>query len=191
MDILSFMELAFDLNNITHEWMFIALMCFAASVIFAICWVGKYKESANLHDENDSLRMTIDELNKIIDNQRTRETEILENFGRNLTKLNDLERENGRYKDADEYSKIFLDKAVQPIIVKETVDMTEGTYAYFVDEEKKREFALHSTKKAVLKELVDILADRNYIQWKNVYDAKKPSYTVTGNLLILTDKEAK
>lgn len=179
----------FDLNNITHEWAFVAIMCFILSVVFAICWVTKYKESAEKSDEINNLNMTIDELNKIIDGQRSRETEILENFGRNLTKLNDLERENGRYKDADEYSKIFLDKAVLPVVVKETVNMTEGTYAYFVDEEKKREFALHSTKKAILKEIVDILANKDYVQWKNVYDARNLSYTVTGNILILTDKE--
>lgn len=176
----------FDLNNTTHEWAFVAIMCFIFSVVFAICWVTKAKEADEKSDEIDTLKDTIEALNKIIDDKTARETEILENFGR---KLSTLEKENGKYKDADEYSKIFIDKMVIPMTVKETVDMTEGTYAYFVDEEKKREFALHSSKKAILKEIVDILADKEYIQWKNVYDARELRHTVTGKLLILADKE--
>lgn len=176
----------FDLNNIAHEWAFISIVCFLFAVMMTICWVLKYKESAEKSNEIDELRLTIEELNKIIDDKTARETEILENFG---MKLSTLEKENDKYKDADEYSKIFIDKTVVPIIVKETVDMTEGAYAYFVDEEKKREFALHSSKKAVLKEIVDILASKEYIQWKNVYDTEKTIHTVTGKMLILVDRE--
>lgn len=175
----------FDLNNITHEWAFVAIMCFIFAVAFAICWVLKYKEAAEKSEEIDALKGAIEELNKIIDDKTARETEILENFG---AKLTTLEKENDKYKDADEYSKIFVDKIVLPITVKETVDMTDGTYTYFVDEDKKREFALHSSKKVVLKEIVDILADKEYIQWTNVYDAMNMRHTVTGKLLILADK---
>lgn len=176
----------FDLNDTTNEWIFVSLLCFIMSLGFSIAWTIKVKEFAKLDDENEALENTISELNKIIDDKTARETEILENFGR---KLSTLEKENGKYKDADEYSKIFIDKMVIPVTVKETVDMTEGTYAYFVDEEKKREFALHSSKKAIMKEIVDILADKEYIQWKNVYNAQDLHYMITGKLLVLVDKE--
>lgn len=176
----------FDLNDMTNQWMFTALLCFVLGIAVVIAYVSKYKEWANEKENNDILSNTIKELEAQLEAKRNRETEILENFGR---KLSTLEKENGKYKDADEYSKIFVDKMVIPVTVKETVDMTEGTYAYFVDEEKKREFALHSSKKAVLKEIVDILADKEYIQWKNVYDERDLRYTITGKLLVLVDKE--
>lgn len=186
MDFYTMAYIAWDIHDPTCEAYVFVGFFFITSIAALVLYFLKWQECEKSHDNEDVLEQTIKDLETKLMEKAERETEILENFGK---KIDILSKENDKYKDADEYSKIFIDKTVVPIRVTEVVDMTEGAYAYFVDEDKKREFALHSSKREIIKELVDILIDGEYIWWENVYDDKAAKHTVTGKLMILADKK--
>lgn len=178
----------FDLNNMTHEWMFISFLCFAICVGLAIAWVSKFKEAEKLRDDLELQLANIEGLKKALEDKQRHEIDILKTIAVNTEKITALEAENGRYKDARDMSVAFLDKYVVPVNSIVVANMNEGTYAYFVDEDKKREFALHSAKKQIIDNIVDLMVHDNYIWWENTYDEATQKYTVRGKLLILADK---
>lgn len=180
---------AIDLNNITHEWMLIALLCFALSVGLAIAWVAKFKEAEKLKDELELQLANLEGVKAALDEKQKHEIDILNTVQANTEKIAALEIENGKYKDADSLRESLVDKYIVPVNGRSYVNMTEGTYAYFVDEDKKREFALESSKREIINGIVDILCKEDYIRWENVYDPRNERYTVKGKLLILADKK--
>lgn len=180
---------AIDLNNITHEWMLIALLCFALSVGLAIAWVTKFKEAEKLKDELELQLANLEGVKAALDEKQKHEIDILNTVQANTEKIAALEIENGKYKDADSLRESLVDKYIVPVNGRSYVNMTEGAYAYFVDEDKKREFALESSKREIINGIVDILCKEDYIRWENVYDPLNERYTVKGKLLILADKK--
>ena len=169
-------------------WSFVALLCFLLTVVFAIAWVTKYKEVEKLKDALELQLANLDGVKSKLEDKRKHEIDILNTLQVNTEKIAALEKENDKYKDAEALRESLVDKYVVPINSRVYVNMNEGSYSYFVDEDKKREFALDSSKREIINGLVDILCKENYVKWENEYDRARARYTVRGKLLILADK---
>lgn len=157
---LSFEDPAFEALSIA---VFFLLLSLAATIISFV----QSKQLKEINDENFELKNAKGLLEMELEVYKQRENDILECL------------EKGASIDK---------KMLVPIKSQRIIRMDEGSYAYFVDEDKKREFALNSGKSDIINGLVDILSKKNYIKWENEYDANRERYTVTGKLFILADK---
>lgn len=175
-------RLTWDLNDPTCEILCIAIFIFLLAVVTYVMYVLKCKELKKAMQENDELNLKVTTLEASLNDHKSRENEILEGF------KNRVHFTNGDL-DGPTFSSLFSNMEIYPISITENLDMVDGSYSFFVDREKKCEFALQNGKRAVLKEIAEKLNDIGAIDFQSRYDMEREEYKVLGNCLVLVKKE--
>ena len=155
----------FSWNDPVVEMAFGAVLCFILCVILVITLLRKNKERFKLWDKNEKLKV---DLLKASDDYEALKKEL----NGILTALNG---------PCEQY------KAV-PIDILYKTNITDGVYQYFVDKDKKAEFALEESKRMIAKELLDKILEDDLIEWHNEYDTLYEEYKTRGRLLVIAKK---